>query len=82
MKTLLLCANLLACGCGTSLSFFSEPRVMGGTRIDIGAATTEERGYISSGLRTLLILDLPFSFALDVATLPITLWFEIFRSRE
>jgi len=53
------------------------PNVMGGLRMDIAHLGDPGRQAYSTPV---YIIDLPFSFALDVALLPFTLVYSLFRS--
>ena len=73
-----LCAALLVTtllGCGTIGNMIEGPMVMGGLRTDIHFLS-EEHDLESY---TIAMYDIPFSFALDIGMLPITLLSELFR---
>ena len=72
ISALLLCAALSGCGSIMNFDYYDGgPRVYGGVRIDAGGRCWNDDvvGYV----------DLPFSFVVDTALLPIHLCFEAFR---
>jgi uncharacterized protein YceK len=74
MSTLALVTALALGGCGTIGSLTDHPRVMGGVRNDLDELT-HEPGPCRPGW--LMIVDLPFSLALDLVFLPFTVIYEI-----
>lgn len=81
LRLLALCAALALGGCGTIGSLaspwsYKEPsKIYGGVRND-WSEIGQETGPCRPG--PLLIVDLPFSFALDTLLLPITVCYELF----
>lgn len=74
-------AALSLCGCGTIGDLFSHPRIFGGTRHDIAMIGGDDRDRGDLSLyRPFGVLDLPLSFVLDVALVPVTGPIEIYRA--
>jgi uncharacterized protein YceK len=69
-----LCLILLMMGCGSVYNLTQGPQVYGGTRYDWHMFSDSD---LESG--TFAFYDLPFSFILDTALLPITGIFELLR---
>jgi len=67
----LVLAGSLA-GCGTMVNLSTGPQVYGGVRQDLWASEHVCKGSIA-------LMDVPSSFVLDTALLPLTACFEMFR---
>lgn len=72
LLALVLVASLSGCGSIMNFEHFdSGPRVYGGVQIDASGDCWEENA--------IGIVDLPFSFVMDTALLPVYLVFALFR---
>lgn len=72
MKKLALLGVLALGGCGSIHNLATGPQVFGGVRHDLWAFENVCKGQA-------LALDIPFSFPIDVALLPLTSLFETVR---
>jgi uncharacterized protein YceK len=77
MAAMVLMGGLSSCGTIESLVQPHEPKIFGGTRIDVSRLEDTNHGI---WVGCVPLIDLPMSLGLDAALLPMTIIWEIVRA--
>jgi uncharacterized protein YceK len=76
MKKLLVFSAVLSPGC---MALKLGPSIYGATKLDIMAALNMSNYHMPLWYRLMFLIDLPFSFAIETATLPLIVAYELLK---